>query len=178
MLSHHLVGIQASPPPPPNPHPPRESQASAPQPCPVESQPPSPPSTLNPHGNPGLCPPTPIPSGRPRLLPLTSTLPCRKPALCPTYPHGIQASAPQPSSPPGEARRLHQPPLSQAHPSCRGSRDTHRLIEAQVQEVLVPLLHLWPRAVPQLPLGPPKAAQELLGSALLDSHRCRSGSRG
>lgn len=55
---------------------------------------------------------------------------------------------------------------------------THRLVEAHVEELLVPLLHLGPRPVPQLPPLAPEATQELFGLVLAHGHVRLGWSRG
>lgn len=62
-------------------------------------------------------------------------------------------------------------PLSQVRPLFPpAGKSTYRLIEAHVQELLVPLLHLRPGAVPQLSLGTLQATQEFLRRVLSHSH--------
>lgn len=65
--------------------------------------------------------------------------------------------------------------LGGARPPAGGS--THRLIEAPVEELLVPLLDLRPGPIPQLPLLAPRAIQEFLGLALIHCHFSLSRSR-
>lgn len=52
-----------------------------------------------------------------------------------------------------------------------GPHCTHLLIKSQVHELLNPLLHIWPAAVPDVPLVPAHFAQELLRFGGGDGHR-------
>lgn len=65
--------------------------------------------------------------------------------------------------------------MQEARPPA--GENTHRLIKAHVEELLVPLLDLRLAPVPQLPLLAPQAAEEFLGFALLGSHAGLSWSR-
>lgn len=85
--------------------------------------------------------------------------------LCPVSP-SYYTPTPSPSLPP---RPLPPPPLPCRKPGPAGA-DTHRLVEAHVEELLVPLLDLRPGPVPQLPALALQAAQEALSFALVHSH--------
>lgn len=53
--------------------------------------------------------------------------------------------------------------------------DTHLLVEPHVHELHDPLLHVWPAAIPDVPLGSAQPREELLSFGRRDGHRGLGG---
>lgn len=80
--------------------------------------------------------------------------------------HGMGTYTPGALCPRPRLRPQRTAPRSQVSAGAH----THRLVEAHVEKLLVPLLHLRPAPVPQLPPLALQAAQEFFGFALIHSH--------
>lgn len=78
--------------------------------------------------------------------------------------------------------RISPPSCCPHHTALKGVRppgggNTHRFVETHIEELLIPLLDLWPSPVPQLSLLALQAAQEFFGLALAHCHISLSWSR-